>query len=162
MVTKKSLVVDMDSHVMEPPDLWQNYLEPQYRDRAIRIELDVDGVETIMIDNDILLKGRLAALGGAEHDAVQTFTDPELTYMDGCPKASYDTGARIQLLDEWGVDMGLVFPTIGILWDKEDDPELAMAYARAYNNWQWDFARPALDRILPVAHIPLYLSLIHI
>ena len=153
MVTKKSLVVDMDSHVMEPPDLWQNYLEPQYRDRAIRIERDVDGVETIMIDNDILLKGRLAALGGAEHDAVQTFTDPELTYMDGCPKASYDTGARIQLLDEWGVDMGLVFPTIGILWDKEDDPELAMAYARAYNNWQWDFARPALDRILPVAHI---------
>ena len=65
MVTKKSLVVDMDSHVMEPPDLWQNYLEPQYRDRAIRIERDVDGVETIMIDNEILLKGRLAALGGA-------------------------------------------------------------------------------------------------
>ena len=85
MVTKKSLVVDMDSHVMEPPDLWQNYLEPQYRDRAIRIERDVDGIETIMIGNDILLKGRLAALGGAEHDAVQTFTDPELTYMDGCP-----------------------------------------------------------------------------
>ena len=134
MVTKKSLVVDMDSHVMEPPDLWKNYLEPQYRDRAIRIERDAEGIETIMIDNDILLKGRLAALGGAEHDAVQTFTDPELTYLDGCPKASYDTDARIQLLDEWGVDMSLVFPTIGILWDKEDDPELAMAYARAYNN----------------------------
>ena len=64
----------------------------------------------------------------------------------------YDTDARVQLLDEWGVDMGLVFPTIGILY-KEDDPELAMAYARAYNNWQ-DFASPALDRILPVAHIP--------
>ncbi len=156
MANNKPLVVDMDSHVMEPPDLWQNYLEPQYRDRAIRIERDEDGLETIMIDNDILLKGRLAALGGAEHDAVQTFTDPELSYMDGCPKASYDTGARVQLLDDWGVDMGLVFPTIGILWDKEDDPELAMAYARAYNNWQWDFARPALDRILPVAHIPLY------
>ena len=60
------------------------------------------------------------------------------------------------LLDEWGVDAGVVFPTIGILWDKEDDPELAMAYARAYNNWQWDFASPALDRILPIAHIPLY------
>ena len=68
--------------------LWQNYLEPQYRERAIRIERDAEGIETIMIDNDILLKGRLAALGGAEHDAVQTFTDPELTYMDGCPKAS--------------------------------------------------------------------------
>ena len=82
----------MDSHVMEPPDLWQNYLEPQYRDRAIRIERDAEGIETIMIDNDILLGP--SCPGGAEHDAVQAFTDPELTYMDGCPKASYDTGAR--------------------------------------------------------------------
>ena len=28
-------VVDMDSHVMEPPDLWDNYLEEKYRDRSI-------------------------------------------------------------------------------------------------------------------------------
>jgi predicted TIM-barrel fold metal-dependent hydrolase len=62
----------------------------------------------------------------------------------------------VALLDDWGVDAGAVFPTIGILWDKEDDPELAMAYARAYNNWQWDFASPAADRILPIAQIPLY------
>ena len=156
MKPDQSLVVDMDSHVMEPPDLWQNYLESKYRDRAIRIERDADGDEVLLVDNKVLLKGRLAALGGAEHDAVQTFVDKSLSYMDGCPKASYDTDARIRLLDEWGVDMGLVFPTIGILWDKEDDPELAMAYARAYNNWQWDFASPALDRILPVAHVPLY------
>ncbi len=156
MAEQKPLVVDMDSHVMEPPDLWLNYMEPKYRDRAIRFDRDSDGTEMILIDDDILLKGRLAALGGAEHDAIQTFTDPGLSYLDGCPKASYDTDARVQLLDEWGVDMGLVFPTIGILWDKEDDPELAMAYARAYNNWQWDFAKPALDRILPVAHVPLY------
>ena len=27
----------------------------------------------------------------------------------------------------------------------------SMAYARAYNNWQWDFASPALDRIIPIA-----------
>ena len=51
--------------------------------------------------------------------------------------------------------MGLV-STIGILWDKEDDPELAMAYARAYNNWQWDFARPTLDRICTSCAYPLY------
>ena len=156
MASTKPLIVDMDSHVMEPPDLWQNYLEPKYRDRAIRIERDADGVETLLMDDKVILAGRLAALGGVEHDAVQTFIDPSLSYLDGCPKASYDTDARVQLLDEWGVDMGAVFPTIGILWDKEDDPELAMAYARAYNNWQWDFASPALDRILPIAHVPLY------
>ena len=59
-------------------------------------------------------------------------------------------------LDEWGVDAGVVFPTIGILWDKPEDPELGMAYARAYNRWQWDFASPSHERIVPIAHIPLY------
>ena len=44
-----TLIVDCDSHVMEPADLWQTYLEPRYRDRAIRIELvpfvlDVSGL----------------------------------------------------------------------------------------------------------------------
>jgi predicted TIM-barrel fold metal-dependent hydrolase len=151
-----TFVVDMDSHVMEPPDLWLNYLEPRYRDRAIRIERDADGVESLIADGKVMLRGRLAGLGGVEHDAIDAFLSRELTYLDGCPRASYDTAARVALLDEWGVDAGLVFPTIGILWDKEDDPELAMAWARAYNNWQWDFASPALDRILPVAQVPLY------
>jgi predicted TIM-barrel fold metal-dependent hydrolase len=156
MQQTKPFVVDMDSHVMEPPDLWLNYLEPKYRDRAIRIEAGDDGVESLIVDNKVLLTGRLAALGGVEHETAEVFTSSDLRYLDGCPPASYDTQARVALLDEWGVDAGLVFPTIGILWDKEDDPELAMAYARAYNNWQWDFAKPALDRILPIAHIPLY------
>ncbi len=156
MRAPKPFVVDMDSHVMEPPDLWENYLEEKYRDRTIHIRIADDGMEELVVDNKVLLKGRLAVLGGVEHEAPALFMTPDIPYMQGCPPASYDTQARVKLLDEWGVDAGVVFPTIGILWDKADDPELAMAYARAYNNWQWDFASPARDRIIPIAHIPLY------
>jgi len=155
-VVNRPFVVDMDSHVMEPPDLWETYLEPQYRDRAICIRTRPDGTEELVVDNKVVLAGRLAALGGVDHQTDEIFRGGRLTYMDGCPAASYDTRARVALLDEWGVDAGVVFPTIGILWDKEEDPDLAIAYARAYNRWQWDFAKPALDRILPIAHIPLY------
>ena len=35
-----SLVVDADSHVLEPPDLWERYMDPDLRDRAIRIRTD--------------------------------------------------------------------------------------------------------------------------
>ena len=28
------LVLDSDMHLVEPPDLWQRYMEPEYRDRA--------------------------------------------------------------------------------------------------------------------------------
>lgn len=149
-------VVDMDSHVLEPPDLWENYLESKYQDRGIFIRRNPDGIEELIVDNEVLLSGRLASLGGVDHNPGQLFLDPSVPYLAGCPPASYDTDARIRLLDQWRVNAGVVFPTIGILWDKEDDPELAMAYARAYNNWQWDFASPALDRILPVAQVPLY------
>jgi len=152
----KPFIVDMDSHVMEPPDLWENYLESRYQERGIHIRLNADGLEELIVDGQVLLAGRLAVLGGVDHYAPELFMKPEIPYLEGCPKASYDTGARVALLDQWGVDAGVVFPTIGILWDKEEDPELAMAYARAYNNWQWDFASPALDRIIPIAHVPLY------
>jgi hypothetical protein len=53
-----SIVIDCDSHVMEPPDLWEKYLEHKFRDRAIRIDKDpVDGLEVLMVDNQPLLKG---------------------------------------------------------------------------------------------------------
>ena len=31
------LVVDADGHVLEPLDTWQKYIDPQYRDRAVRL-----------------------------------------------------------------------------------------------------------------------------
>ncbi len=156
MAIARPFVVDADSHVLEPPRLWEEYLEPRYRDRAIRIVRGPAGLEQLVADGEVLLPQGLAALGGVEHPATDLFTNPALSYLDGAPPASMQTDARIALLDSWGVDAGVVFPTIGILWDKESDPELAIAWARAYNRWQWDFASPRLDRIVPIAHIPLY------
>ena len=36
-------VIDGDSHVLEPPHLWDEYLEPAFRSRAIRIVQGVPG-----------------------------------------------------------------------------------------------------------------------
>lgn len=149
-------VVDADSHVLEPPKLWEEYLEERYKERAIKIVPLPDGGEQLVVDNQVVMPAGLAGLGGVELDAPSLFANPKRPYLDGAPAASMETDARIRLLDDWGVDAAVIFPTIGILWDKEDDPELAMAYARAYNRWQMDFAGPHLDRILPIAHVPLY------
>jgi hypothetical protein len=45
-----ALVVDSDGHVLEPADTWVKYLEPSYRDRAIRIATDAQGYEVLLID----------------------------------------------------------------------------------------------------------------
>jgi predicted TIM-barrel fold metal-dependent hydrolase len=146
-------VVDCDSHVMEPPDLWLRYLEPEYRARAIRIEL-VDGVERLLIGEEVVLQGVLAGLGGANLDRAQVFSGA-LRYTDGCPPASFDPLERAKLLDEWGVDAGVIFPTIGILPFPSDDLPLSSAYCRAYNRWQYDFARAIPGRALPIAALEL-------
>jgi hypothetical protein len=121
--------IDADSHVLEPPDLWETYLEPKYRDRGIHIRQTPDG-EELIVDNEVIMRGRLALLGGAENDAPPLFVDPTVPYLDTCPRASMFTNDRVKLLDDWGVNAGITFPTIGILWDKEEAPDLAIAYAR--------------------------------
>ena len=147
-------VVDCDSHVMEPPDLWEKYIEPRFRDRAIRIATDADGLETLLIDNQPLLKGVLGGLGGANLPRQSLFVPGQIKYAEGCPPASYLPEERVRLLDEWGVDAGVLFPTVGILWDVAEN-DLASAYARAYNDWLNDFASRARARVIPIAHLAL-------
>ena len=146
-----SLVVDCDSHVMEPADLWQNYLEPKFRDRAIRIERR-EGIEHLIIGEESVLSCVLAGLGGAHLDRKDLFT-PGRSYADGCEPASYEPAARASMLDDWKVDVGVLFPTIGILPFPTKDLPLASAYCRAYNRWQRDFRAGAPGRVAPIATI---------
>ena len=62
----KSLVVDSDGHVLEPADMWERYLEPKFKDRAIRIRVDSKGYEYVEIDgrkSPFLRGGTLASAG---------------------------------------------------------------------------------------------------
>ena len=35
VMTTEALVIECDGHIREPPDLWETYLEPAYRARAL-------------------------------------------------------------------------------------------------------------------------------
>jgi predicted TIM-barrel fold metal-dependent hydrolase len=142
-------VIDCDSHVLEPADLWKNYLETEYVDRAIRVE-EADGVEQLIIGEEVVLQGVLAGLGGAHIEKQKLFA-PGMRYIDGCPPASFDAAARIAEMDRWGIESSLVFPTICILPFPTEDQALANAYCRAYNNWMNDFSKDCGGRIWPVA-----------
>ncbi len=37
--------VDADGHVLEPPDMWERYIDLKHRDIAMRICKDADGLE---------------------------------------------------------------------------------------------------------------------
>ena len=80
-------VVDADGHVLEPADTWLTYLDPSYRDRAIRIAEDERGYEVLLIDGQPLktLRGQLGALGGIEMDTTRLLTRGQMTYAEGSP-----------------------------------------------------------------------------
>ena len=90
------VTVDADGHVLEPRDVWQRYLEPNLRERAIRIERDADGVECLLVDgrSHSQLRGRLGALGGIGMDSDDLMTVGQRSYEDGCPDGRLRSAAR--------------------------------------------------------------------
>jgi predicted TIM-barrel fold metal-dependent hydrolase len=156
------LTVDADGHVLEPADTWERYIDPKFKDRALRVGTDADGFENLFIDNQPtrMLKGRLGALGGIEAETPAeklAFQIPgQRSYRDGAPPGGYDPRARLEVMDAEGIDRVLLYPTIGIAWEHAAlDAELALAYSRAYNRWIVDFCRTEPRRLHPVAHITL-------
>src|SRR5260370_3394900 len=157
----KSLVVDADGHILEPPDLWERYLEPKYRDRAMRVKLDQRGWEYLEVDGNVsrLVRGGvMGALGGAYQDPRELLTPGKVKYWDGAKRTpgAIDPDARVREMDAQGIDIAILYPTIGIVWEGEcRDPEIAAAYCRAYNNYLFDFCSSHSDRLIAVAHINL-------
>jgi predicted TIM-barrel fold metal-dependent hydrolase len=67
-----------------------------------------------------------------------------------------DPKERLQLFDQEGLAGALIYPSVGLVWECEvEDPELSMAYCRAYNRWVVDFCADSHDRLVPIAHISL-------
>lgn len=63
----EDLLIDADGHILEPPDLWEKYLEPKYRARALRIGVGDDGFEFLEIDgkkSQLTSASLLHSLGG--------------------------------------------------------------------------------------------------
>ena len=151
--------VDADGHILEPPDLWETYLEPKYRDRALRIVMDDNGLEALEIGGQPSKMSRrgspsvLGAMGDPDLAAMQM--DPARTYMSEAPFGSMDPAERLKVLDAEGIDAAILYTTVGLLWEAElEDAELSQAYTRAYNRWICDFCAGE-DRLVPTAHLSL-------
>src|ERR1700688_523781 len=172
-------VVDCDGHILEPPDLWEKYLEPKYRERAMRIRVDDEGWEYLEIDRKrakMTRRGLLGNLGGmrkrvtdvarlrdlaaqgkiAPADLARLQPTPTDTYLKGVAFGAMDMKERLTLLDREQMAKALLYPTIGLLWEAElFDAELSAAYCRAYNRWIADFCRDSAGRLVPIAHLSL-------
>jgi uncharacterized protein len=151
--------VDADGHILEPPTLWEEYIDPKFRERALRIVIDENGLEELEIDgrrSTMTRRGFPATLGAmGAPDLADMQLNPSRTYLREAPYGSMDPYERIKVLDAENIDIAFLYTTVGLLWEAEvDDPELSQAYTRAYNRWICEFCSDQ-PRLIPTAHLSL-------
>ena len=154
--------VDGDGHVLEPPDLWEHYLETRYRARAPGIRIDDAGLEYLEIDgrsSKIVRRGMPAGLGAMDRVAGYIYereSHSGLKYVDEAPLGAMDARERIRRLDMENLERAFLYPTLTLFWIAEcDDEDLTQAALRAYNRWIVDFCSESGGRLLPVAQLSL-------
>ena len=133
------LRIDADAHVLETEKTWE-YMEGAERKFRPQVVGAHDGSSTDeywLVDGTLRLKSRNVG--------------------KNTPMASRelrDVTARLKHMDELGVDVQVIFPTIFII-PLTPRPEIELALCRSYNRWMADIWRQAKDRLRWVAMLPL-------
>lgn len=156
MGLRDHVICDSDLHVMEPPDLWQRYMAPEWVHAAPIGLTEMERDMRVKVKNHTMLRmGRVRPqrIEGrktgwrAEHDSV--YADPS--------SRGWDARSQIDAMDAEGLDLAVLFPSRGLFvlgLDSVDavgpdglEPDYATAIARAYNDWMRDFCDHAPDRM---------------
>lgn len=144
-------VMDSDMHVMEPPDLWQRYIDRFFADRApIGLTRGFRDLG-VQVDDKILPIPRLP-----ENPALAEYRQETLKEKYGDAAArNFDGPSQVMAMDKEGIDVALLFPSRGLFVLGIDglDPDFAAAIARAYNDWLYDFTKAAPNRMYGVAMV---------
>ena len=147
------LILSSDSHVFEPPDLWQTRIDAPFRDRAPRIQR-IDGADQIVVETDQILSGiGLISNAGARFDAPETITGQGR--FEDVLRGGYDPEQHIKDMALDGVAGEVIYPSQGLFYFKLADTPLMSAIFRAYNDWLAEFCRTDPARLKGIAMINL-------
>lgn len=160
--------VDCDMHIMEPPDLFDTYLDPTFKERVI-LPIGADGRPcrgTIVIDglptsqDAELQQYRKRSRPGTTH-STQPLSGSRLAdtgRLDFAIERNYNAEAQVMGMEIEGIDIGVLFPTTGLSLIARDnmDPYLSLALCQAYNNWIHDFCQYSPDQLKFAAMLPVH------
>ena len=156
-------VIDADSHVFEPAAIWEKYVERSYRPlakSAFWYETGETGTPTVILNGRTAKPMNVSKINrqaiwrpGMKPEDVGAL-DPDIAHETN-PGAS-DPKARLRDMDALGVDQAILFPTLfAEYFPMIENPDVAAALARAYNQWIWDFSQKSPRRLVPVAVLPI-------
>jgi predicted TIM-barrel fold metal-dependent hydrolase len=147
-------VIDIDTHLTEPADVWTSRLGSVWGDRIPHIRR-VDGTDLWFVGDTVV------GMPGAYSMAGHTGTPPDFRKnYDEIPASMYDAAARLAFMDDEKIHAQVLYPNVGGFgaggFRKLGDPELMLECVHAYNDFllEWCAADPA--RLIPVAATPFW------
>ena len=150
-------IIDADTHLTEPPDLWSSRLPAHLRERAPRIVRDPKW------DIEVWQIGDGTAPVPVGHTAVAGWPEP---FPSGprsfaeTPAAAHDARARLAYMDEVGIWAMALYPNVGGFGNEGflrlGDAELMLACVRAYNDFLLEWIAPDPRRFIPICATPFW------
>jgi predicted TIM-barrel fold metal-dependent hydrolase len=151
-------VIDADGHVMEPPDLWERYIDREFY--GVRPLCDPTAT-----DNGVVVAGKaMSRTGfverGSDYD-IETFRKAAVGDWFARYETQYEAGwtpeCYIEAMDSEGIDAMVLYPSKGLFAASVDDLDgrLVSAIVRAYDRWLSDFCAYAPERLVGVALVGL-------
>jgi predicted TIM-barrel fold metal-dependent hydrolase len=145
--------IDADGHVIEPADLWERELPASLRPRGFAVRWNRDTrQEEVHLEGRCFLPAGIVGVGLAG----RPFTDigAGVRYAELRP-GGFDPRQRLADMDEERIDVAVLYPSIGLFLEAVEDPVLAEACCRVYNDWLADYCRADPRRLVGVAGIPM-------
>ena len=141
-------ILDSDMHIMEPPDLWERYLEPEFKSLAPRGVTSENVRDLRMRHPDGKLWG-LPQVHAGNVTKGHNFKKNQGIYGTHAARG-WVAECQLEAMDIEGIDLAVLYPTRGLqaLSEGDMEPRFAAALARAYNNWLHDFCSTDPARLL--------------
>ncbi len=145
------ILISVDDHVIEPPDVFVNHLPPKYLERAPKLTRRDDGSDVWVFGKAVIENSALNAVAGRPKEEYGLEPQSLEEIRPGC----YDVHERVRDMSAGGVLASMNFPSFPTFTARlfaTDDIEFSLALVRAYNDWhidEWCGAYPG--RFIPMA-----------
>ncbi len=147
-------VIDVDTHLTEPPDVWTARVASKWGDLVPHIERR-DGEDAWVIGSDVVFKPGFVSMAGFDG----TVPEHPATY-DDIPAACFDAEARLKHMNELGIYAQVLYPNVGGFGSQTflrlNEPALMLECVAAYNDFLIDWASADAARLVPVMALPFW------
>ncbi len=152
MTSELPRLIDADTHINEPPDLWTSRVAKRYVNRVPRLEHLPEGDAWIIEGVDQPINFGLNACAGLPAESQKAWIR-----FDELRQGGWNSSARLEEMDADGIGAAFLYPTPrlsqGVVTNK--DPKLQVEMVRAYNDWLSEYASRDVDRLFGLAMLPI-------